>query len=118
MNGKRRYTLPLSLTAVAVLALGIAACGNNGDPEDVTLGEIVQDHDGFNGDTIRVEGEVVGFDEPVEHYVVEDQHQNRIELQPTDRAAEYEGETIVVVGDFTFSEDEGRQLEIEQIEVR
>lgn len=101
----------------AILLPTLAACGNgdDGDPEAVTLGQIVADQASYDGDLLRIEGVVVGFENP-EHYVVEDEQQNRVQLLPTGEAAAFEGEQIVVVGRFAFSEEEGRRIEIEEIE--
>lgn len=104
-------------TIATFLLPALAACGNgdDGEPEPVTLGQIVADQASYDGDLLRIEGVVVGFENP-EHYVVEDEQQNRVQLMPTDEAAAFEGEQIVVVGRFAFSEDEGRRIEIDEIE--
>jgi hypothetical protein len=106
----------LGIGAAIVVSAMVACGGDDGEPRDVTLGEIVADQASFDGDTLRLRGEVVGFENP-EHYVIEDANHNRVELLPRERAAEYEGETVVVVGEFAFSETEGRRLQIEEIEV-
>ena len=116
MKRFRNPVLAAAIVTLAALPLAFAACGgdDNGEPKDVPLADVVADQDSYNGDTLRLQGTVVGFEEAVEHYVIEDENQNRVELVPTDQAAEYEGQEVSVVGRFTFADDQGRRIEIEK----
>jgi hypothetical protein len=101
-----------SLTLAGAMA---ASCGgDNGEPREVTLGEVVADQSRFDGQVLQLKGEVVGFDNP-EHYVIEDAAHNRVELRPVEAAAAWSGQTVTVVGRYSFSETEGRRIEIEEI---
>lgn len=101
------------LPGVAVLFLLLAACGGGGI-RDVTLGQLVADESEYDGDQVRLRGTVVGFENP-EHYVVEDERSNRVQVTPLEDIAPFEGMEVEVSGRFTFSEVRGRQLVLEEV---
>jgi hypothetical protein len=102
------------LVGVAALVLLAVSCGGGGI-RDVTLGELVADEGEFSGDQVRLRGTVVRFENP-EHYVVEDERSNRVEVRPLEDIAPFDGMLVEVTGRFTFSEDRGRLLELEEVE--
>lgn len=97
----------------AVLWLLFAAC-DGGGIRDVTLGQLVADEAEYDGDRVRLRGTVVGFENP-EHYVVEDERSNRVQVTPIEDIGAFEGTVVEVTGRFTFSEDRGRQLQLEEV---
>lgn len=101
--------------AGAVVAITLAACGSGGI-RDVALAELVADESEYAGDTVRLKGTVVGFENP-EHYVIEDANSNRVEIVPIERIAEYVGMDVEVTGRFSFSEDRGRVLDLDAVTV-
>ena len=100
-------------TVAATMAFMLAACGDGGI-RDVTLAELVADEGEYAGDQVRIRGTIVGFENP-EHYVIEDAHSNRVEIVPLERIAEYVGRAVEVTGRFSFSENRGRVLELEEV---
>jgi hypothetical protein len=88
----------------------------------VALAELVADQDDYDGRRVETTGVVRRFAEADGatrlHYVVEDQHANRVAIVPTDVAEPHTGRPVVVVGLFRFSEGQGRSIEIERIEPR
>lgn len=103
-----------SVLGVAAIVLLLAACGSGGI-RDVTLGQLVADEREYSGDQVRLRGTVVRFENP-EHYVVEDERSNRVEVRPLEDIAPFDGMLVEVTGRFTFSEDRGRLLELEEVE--
>ena len=109
-----RITNGSAVVVVVATLLLLAACGGGGI-RDVTLGQLVADEAEYDGDQVRLRGTVVGFENP-EHYVVEDERSNRVEVRPLDDIAPFEGMEVEVTGRFTFSEDRGRMLDLEEVE--
>ncbi len=99
---------------MVALVLLLAACGGGGI-RDVTLGELVADEGEFSGDQVRLRGTAVRFENP-EHFVVEDERSNRVQITPLEDIAPFDGMLVEVTGRFTFSEDRGRLLELEEVE--
>ena len=102
------------VTGVCALLLG--ACGLTGTaPREVTLAVLVGDQAGYDGRMVTTEGVVRTHDDP-RHYWIEDDDLNRVELIPDDEVVPLLGERVRVTGRFRFRDDEGRRIEIEQIE--
>lgn len=105
-----------SITAIgAALLLGCGG-GDDGPPSEVALVDLVVDQDTHEGELVTTQGVVRTFDEP-RHYWIEDDDQNRVELVPQDRVSSHLGDRIEVTGRFTFRDDEGRRIEVGQLEV-
>lgn len=103
--------------AALLLAATLSACSADaGSPREVTLAEVVADQEAHDGDVLTLEGVVRSYDAPVHHWI-EDADQHRVELEPQDLVAPHVGEQIRVTGRYTFQDDRGRLLEIDELEV-
>jgi hypothetical protein len=106
--------LRTTVTLAAILVL--VACGlGPSEPVEVTLAELAADHERYDGLVVATEGLVRSHDDPL-HYWIEDEAPNRVELRPDDEVAPLLGEHVRVVGEFTFDEDEGRVISVEDID--
>lgn len=95
----------------------LAGCaGGPDDPSSVTLAELVAEQDRYDGQLVETEGTVRTYDRP-RHYWIEDEAVNRVELVPAEAAADHVGARVRVEGRFTFRDDEGRRITVEQLEI-
>lgn len=101
---------------LVVIPLWLVACGTGGGTVDASLAELVTEQERFHGSTVRAEGVLRTHDEP-RHYWIEDADLNRVELVPPEAVAPHVGAWIRVEGTFTFRDDEGRRIEVEDLEV-
>jgi hypothetical protein len=99
----------------AALAVG---CGSTAPdvPTDVALVELVEDQEGYDGEVVTAEGVVRTYDSPRHHWI-EDADQNRVELEPQDLVAPHVGDEIRVTGRYSFRDDRGRLIEVDDLEV-
>ncbi len=108
----------LVLTLSGSLVIGCRQQTNA--PVRVSLAQLVTGQDGYQGRRVQTAGVVRRFDEAEGatrlHYVIEDQHANRVAIVPNEIAERHTGQRVVVVGAFRFSEGQGRQIEIARIE--
>lgn len=112
-GGRRRRWALAALLAAALLAA--VACGPSG-PARVTLAELADRQEEFDGREVIAEGVVRTFDDP-KHWWIEDAEVNRVELVGRDGLDELVGSRVRVQGTFTFRDDEGRRIVVEQLEV-
>lgn len=102
---------------MALLPALVLACGPNTDvPRTVTLADLVADQDRHEGSLITTDGIVRTYDEPL-HYWIEDAAQHRVELFPHERVEVLVGHRVRVTGRFTFDDDRGRAIDIDDLEV-
>lgn len=102
---------------LAALCLGVIGCGGGDDgPVDVSLAELVEDQRAYDGRTVTTSGVVRSFDDPV-HYWIEDPDVHRVELVPAELIEQHVGTEVEVTGRYTFRDDEGRRIEIDELEV-
>jgi hypothetical protein len=106
---------------LVLLVLALAGACRPGAPAEVTLAELAfaaEDHDGDVVDVVGVVREftVEEHDALEDHFALEDDAQNRVELVPHDAVAAFVDEQVRVVGEFTYEEARGRQIEVEEIE--
>ncbi len=117
MQGRRRLPRWRSLVVVALVWLiPIGCAGGVTEPGVVPLAELVADQEAHDGSTVITEGIVQTFDEP-RHYWIEDAEQHRVELFPPERVEDLVGLRIRVTGPFSFRDDRGRGIDIEELEV-
>lgn len=110
-GGCSRYLV----VVVCVSLLG--ACGGVGTgPNEVTLEELTVEQESYDGQLVTARGVVRTFDDP-RHYWIEDVDLNRVEIVPQEEISPYLGEEVRVVGRFTFRNDEGRRITVEEVEV-
>jgi rhodanese-related sulfurtransferase len=101
---------------IAAMALLAAACGSSGGVAEVSLAELTTDQDRYDEQLVGTEGIVRAFDDP-RHFWIEDADLNRVELQPPGSVESHLGERIRVQGRFTFREDEGRRIAVDDVQV-
>lgn len=95
----------------------LAGCAGGPDaPSPVTLADLVVEQDRYDGQMVVTEGTVRTYDHP-RHYWIEDDAVNRVELVPSEAAADHVGARVRVRGPFTFRDDEGRRITVEQLEI-
>jgi alkyl hydroperoxide reductase subunit AhpC len=107
-----------SLLLLTVLV--VVGCGP-GAPTEVALAELAFTAEDHDGEVVEIVGVVREFtveeDDALEdHFVIEDDEQNRVQLVPHDAVEPYIDEHVRVVGEFTFDETAGRLIEVEEIE--
>jgi hypothetical protein len=106
-----------SLMVVAVVGSALFGCGGGpSQPQVVSLAELVAEQDAHDGSTVIAEGVVQTFDEP-RHYWIEDAEQHRVELFPPELVEDLVGLRIRVTGRFTFQDDRGRGIDVDELEV-
>jgi hypothetical protein len=103
---------------VLVASALVAGCGpaTPDVPTDVALVELVEDQEGYDGEVVTVEGVVRTYDSPRHHWI-EDVDQHRVELEPQDLVAPHVGDEIRVTGRYSFRDDRGRLIEVDELEV-
>ena len=111
-----RRSLPALLLGAVGLVLAACASADGGEPRPVTLAELVAEQDRHDGTRVVVRGTVNTFDDP-RHYWIEDVEQHRVELVPEEVAEDLVGAQVEVVGRFSFRDDQGRVIEVEDLEV-
>jgi hypothetical protein len=124
MGQSKRVSRRLLLFLLLVLAAAFPAiaCTSESGPTETSVAELVAKQEDYVGRLVETRGVVRRFG-PEEgatrlHYVVEDKEANRVALVPNDTAAPYTGQEVLVVGSFRFSEQDGRNIQIERIEER
>lgn len=109
--------LPRWCVAGMLLGALLAGCGSGQDePVPVTLAELAAQQERYDGMVVLTEGVVRTF-EPPRHYWIEDPGVNRVELVPPEVAAPHVGQVVRVRGRFTFRDDQGRRITVEELEV-
>ena len=103
--------------AAALVAVGLlGACAG---PVDASLADLVFDTESYVGREVRVTGTVVAFDEAdgalQRHIVIEDERNNRVQLEPIEAAEPHIGSQVEVTGRFRFDPSVGRILDVSEI---
>lgn len=99
----------LILAALAVLP----ACDGR-EAIEVPLAQLVAQQAAYDGRTVVVVGMLRSHPEP-EHYWIEDDGYNRVELAWGDDLAPYLGRRLAVRGLFRYEPDEGRRIDVEYL---
>ncbi len=100
---------------VAIVGIGVFGC-TGGSVEHVSLAELVAEQDAYHGSLVSAEGNVQTYDQP-RHYWIEDIRQHRVELFPHELVEDLIGQRIRVTGRFTFRDDRGRGIDVDDLEV-
>ena len=103
-------------TVLAMLLSTVACVGATDAAQPATLAELVADPERFDARRVIAEGIVRRHDDPL-HTWLEDAEVNRVELEPSDAVVELVGSTIRVTGVFRAPGEEGRAIEVEDVEV-
>lgn len=102
---------------MVVAIVGIAVLGCTGDSvEQVSLAELVAEQDAYDGSLVIAEGTVQTYDQP-RHYWIEDIEHHRVELFPHELVEDLVGQRIRVTGRFTFRDDRGRGIDVDDLDV-
>jgi hypothetical protein len=105
----------LRLVLALLGALWLAGC-SDGPPESVALAELVTEQDRYDGEQVVVDGVVRTYHDPVHHWI-EDADLNRVELFPQAEVDPHVGDRVRVTGRFRFRDDEGRRIDVDDLEV-
>jgi hypothetical protein len=95
--------------AVLVVAAFLAdACGGSTGPKRVDLSQLIFQDQAFSGQQVLVEGRVGEYRDPQRalHFVLADDHGNRLELQPLASAQPWFGKQVEVRGVFRLQSDQ------------
>lgn len=100
---------------VAALAFAAGACVPGGTPR-VTLAELVDGADRYDGREVVTEGVVRVWDDPLHHWI-EDPQDHRVEVGPDEAVEDLVGARVRVRGEFRFDPERGRAITVEGLEV-
>ena len=104
---------PVLLLAAALVP---AACSlDTGPPTTVALAVLADHADHWSGRRVRVQGRMHGLEDP-EHFWIEDDHLNRVAVEPDAEAESFVGQYVRVTGRFHYSRRDGRSIDSERIE--
>jgi len=95
--------------AVLVVAAFLAdACGGSTGPKRVDLSQLVFQDQAFSGQQVLVQGRVREYRDPqgVLHFILADDHGNRLDLQPVASAQAWFGKQVEVRGVFRLQSDQ------------
>ncbi len=96
-----------------LLSVALSGCSDERVSE-VTLDQLVGAPATFDGERVRTSGIVQGLDDP-EHYWIETSPRNRLAVEPKSAVVDHIGESVVVVGRFTWHPEQGRQLQLQSV---
>jgi hypothetical protein len=100
---------------VALVLVLLTACAGGGGTSAVTLEELVAEQERFDGQRVIVEGVLRDYADP-RHYWIEDAVPNRVELVPHDAVEDLVGRELRIVGEFSYRDDRGRVITVEEVE--
>ena len=98
---------------LALILAALAACSNR-EAVEVPLDQLVAQQAAWDGRTVVAVGTLRSHPDP-EHYWIEDDRYNRVELAWTDDLAPYLGRRLAVRGLFHYDPDEGRRIDVEYL---
>ena len=100
-----------------IISITLFGCaGGSPQPQPVSLAELATAQDAYDGSRVIAEGTVQTYDQP-RHYWIEDTEQHRVELFPHELVEGLVGQRIRVTGRFSFRDDRGRGIDIDDLEV-
>ena len=97
-----------------LLIIALSGCGNE-SPRPVALKDLAAYPTAYQGQLLALTGTARNFADPP-HAWIEDADLNRVEILPAEKILPYLGETITVVGQFSYSRNTGRRLQVERVE--
>jgi len=98
----------------AAMAL-VAACGSTTVPH-VSLAALASSQSNYAGEMLTTDGTVQKFsDSSSTYYVISDAADDRVELQPSSKAASYNGRDVQVTGTLTVDPSTGRVITVTEI---
>lgn len=109
-------TAPPLVGMLLALVLTAGCAATTAAPQPVTIAELVADADRFDARRVVVEGTVRRHADPP-HAWLEDDEVHRVELDPYDAVADLVGSTVRVTGIFRAPGEQGRVIEVEDVEV-
>ena len=98
---------------LALTLVTLAAC-NGREAVEVTLDQLVAQQAAWDGRTVVAVGTLRSHPDP-EHYWIEDDGYNRVELAWSDDLTRYLGRRLAVRGLFRYDPDEGRRIDVEYL---
>jgi hypothetical protein len=96
-----------------LVSAAIAGCAEERVSE-VTLDQLTGAPTVFDGERVRTRGVVQSLDDP-EHYWIETSPRNRLAVRPGSAVADRVGESVEVVGRFSWHPERGRRLELQSV---
>lgn len=106
---------PYRIALAVLLAAGLAACQPDSPIlPDVSLAELTQQPQLYDGQTVRTRGTVRSFPQP-RHYWLEGTLTQRVGLLPAEQIAAHVNRQVTVTGRFSYSPQRGRYLHIDAI---
>ncbi len=102
----------LVTSLVVVLLVAVAGCSTGYTA--VSLEALADEQEAWDGRLVEVTGTVGSVDDPL-HYWVEDGATHRVGLVPGEGLDAYVGRTVTVRGRFTFRDDEGRRILVDEL---
>ncbi len=90
----------------------LAGCGAS--DAEVSLANLADYQQGYDGRDVVTEGVVRTFDDP-RHYWIEDDDLNRVAIEPDRSVADHVGERVRVQGRFSASPEAGRLIEAQAV---
>lgn len=103
-----------AMTAGALLLVLLAGCDYSDAPQGAPLRALADKPEDFQKTLVATSGVVRGFNDP-EHYWIEDDDLNRVELTPLAEARGHLDQRVQVVGTFHYDPGRGRWLEIRAV---
>lgn len=106
-----------ALLVPSLLLLLLGGCRSQG--QVVPLSELVAHQMSYQGDDLAVRGSIVAFGAGAgQYFVIQDAHQNRVEVLPTSRVARYRGSRVTVEGTFHADQTRGRWIWLHNVAAR
>jgi hypothetical protein len=99
--------------ALALAFFLIAGCDDH-EPAELTLAQLVAQQTTYSGRSVVVAGTLRSHPEPL-HYWIEDDNDNRVELDYADDLAPMLGKRIAVRGRFLYDPESGRSIAVEYL---
>lgn len=98
-----------------LVAMTLTGCGPDSDRiEALPLAELVRFAERYDGQRVSTSGTVASHPDP-EHYWIEDDALNRVEIRPADAIRGMVGDEVRVRGVFRYARDTGRIIRADEV---